>query len=223
VLPPADVVRRADGIRLTTPLRTACDLAAVLGEEDLASVIEQVLDDFRVRYVTLRRAADRLLRRGWSAGPLLRAVLDGRPAGAAAHDSHLEVRFSRALVLSGLPEPVRQLPIALLPSVDAHADLGFPGAHLVVEIDHRSWHSGSQAALDKRRDRLVRLAGYETVRVTDDDLAHRFDATVAEVVAIHRLVCRRLGWPEHDDRSHPVGDRRVATDRRSTTPGRAAH
>ena len=93
--------------------------------------------------------------------------------------------FARALASAGLPAAVAQLPIHTADGIVVHGDLGFPNASLVVEVDHRTWHSGAQAALDKRRDRLVKLAGFDTVRVTDDDLKRRFDATVAEVVAIH--------------------------------------
>ena len=186
----SDIVRRADGIRLTNPVRTVCDVAALVSDEDLASVIEQVLDEHRVRYATIARTAYRLIGRGWPASTRLRAVLEGRPDGAAPHDSHLELRLARALVRAGLPEPVRQLPITLLDGMTIHADLAYPARRLVIEIDHRTWHSGAQAALDKRRDRLVRLAGYSTVRVTDDDLRQRFASTVDEVVAIHALARR---------------------------------
>ena len=181
----SDVVRRRDGIVLTSPVRTACDLAARLDDEDLASVIEQVLDDYRVRYRTVLRTAQRLMRTGWAGSARLGRVTALRQPGAAAHDSHLEVSFARALVSAGLPAAVAQLPIRTADGIVVHGDLGFPNASLVVEVDHRTWHSGAQAALDKRRDRLVKLAGFDTVRVTDDDLKRRFDATVAEVVAIH--------------------------------------
>jgi Transcriptional regulator, AbiEi antitoxin/Protein of unknown function (DUF559) len=187
----ADVVRRSDGIVLTSPVRTACDLAAVLDDGDLASVVERVLAEYRVQYRTVRRTADRLMRHGWNGAARLRSVLDGRPPGAAAQHSHLEVDMALALERSGLPAPVRQLPITILPGVDVHPDLAYPDAKLVIELDDRAWHSGDQAALDKRRDRLVKLAGFDTVRVTDDDLRYRFDDTVDEVVQMYRRASRR--------------------------------
>ena len=192
-LPRADFVRRDDGIVLTSAVRTACDLAAVLDEDDLASVIEQVLDQHRIQYRTLRRTADALMGRGWPGSTRLRSVLDGREPGAAAHDSHLEVRLARALVRIGMPAPVRQFPVTILPGITVHGDLAYPDARLVIEVDHGTWHSGDQAALDKRRDRLVKLAGFDTVRVSDDDLRHRFDATVDEVAVLYRRAARRSG------------------------------
>ena len=186
-----DIVRRGDGIALTSPIRTACDLAAHLDEERLVGVIEQVLDVYRVRFVTLARTAARLTRPGRPGSARLRAVIEGRSPEAAAKDSHQEVRFARALRHAGLPEPVPQLPVEIASGLFLHPDLGFPATGLVVELDHRAWHSGAQAAVDKRRDRQVRLAGYETVRITDDDLRNRFDETVDEVVRIHALVGRR--------------------------------
>jgi very-short-patch-repair endonuclease len=71
----------------------------------------------------------------------------------------------------------------------------FPDAHLVIEIDDRAWHSGDQAALDKRRDRLVKLAGFDTVRVTDDDLRHRFAETLDQVIRIYRDASSRRRDP----------------------------
>ena len=191
MLPASHAVRRSDGIRLTSPMRTACDLAAVLDEEDLASVIDQVLDQHRVRYTTFLRMANDLTRRGWPGGRRLRAVIDGRSVNAAPHDSHLKVVLARALVRAGLPDAVRQQPIEILPAILVHVDLAYPDARLVIEVDHRSWHSGEQAALDKRRDRLVRIAGFDTVRVTDDDLRHRMSETVEQLVTIHRLSTKR--------------------------------
>ena len=51
-------------------------------------------------------------------------------------------------------------------------------------------HSGDRASVDKRRDRRVRLAGFETVRVSDDDLARRLGETVDHLVRIYRLRSR---------------------------------
>lgn len=43
-LPPSDVTLRTDGIRVVSPPRLAFDLAAHLADDDLESVIEQILD-----------------------------------------------------------------------------------------------------------------------------------------------------------------------------------
>jgi hypothetical protein len=118
----SDVVKRSDGIRITNPLRTACDLASVLDDEDLASVIEQVLDQFRVRFRTLLITAERRPRQGSSGAARLRRVLLGRPEGRPSQ-SHLEVRVATALRRSGLGPAIRQMPIDILPGVTVHADL----------------------------------------------------------------------------------------------------
>lgn len=178
-----DVVRRKDGIRLTSPLRTALDLAAVLEADDLASVVEQVLDRHRVRFATLLAAARRWAVPGRAGAGLLLDLLDARPPGAEPMDSHLEVRLARALVAAGLPEPVRQFPIAIGASVEIHADLAWPDRRWVVEVDHRSWHSGAQAELDKRRDLRVRLAGFDVDRVTERDVLDRLAETVELLTA----------------------------------------
>lgn len=184
---PAEIVTLDDGIRVTSPARTVCDLASVLGEEDLASVIEQVLDTFDLRSHTIERTARTMLAPGWRGSSTLRRVLAQRAPGSSPQDSHLEVRLGRALVAAGLPAPVPQHPIPLDDGVVIHADLAYPGLRLAIEVDHRAWHSGDRASVDKRRDRRVRLAGYETVRVSDDDLTRRFGETVDHLVRIYRL------------------------------------
>ena len=189
----SDIVRRRDGIAVTSPVRTACDLAARLSDDDLASVIEQVLDQYRVRYVTVLRTARRLIRPGWPGSNRLSHVIALRSPVASAHDSHLELTFARALSRAGLTGAIPQLPIDLGDGIVIHADLGFPERAPVVEIDHRTWHSGTRAAMDRRRDRLVKIAGFDTVRVTDEDLETRLEATVAEVIAIHDRLFRRRG------------------------------
>ena len=119
-----------DGIRVTSPARTACDLASVLGEEDLASVIEQVLDTFDLRSHTIERTARTMLAPGWRGSSTLRRVLAQRAPGSSPQDSHLEVRLGRALVAAGLPAPVPQHPIPLDDGVVVRADLAYPSLRL---------------------------------------------------------------------------------------------
>ena len=191
-----DVVKRPDGIRLTNPARTACDLAVHLDEDDLASVLEQVMDRYRIQFVTVLRTATRLISPGRPGGARLGAVLYGRPVGGRPMGSHLERRVLQALRATGLAEPVRQHPITLDTGVEVHADLAYPSIGLVVEVDHRTWHSGAQMALDKRRDRLVALAGYQTIRITDDDVAHRLAETADQIARLHhRLSACGRGSP----------------------------
>jgi hypothetical protein len=187
-----EITARADGIRLTSPLRTVCDLAGHLPGGDLASVVEQLLDRHRLRFSTVLRAAQTWAVPGRRGAGVLLDVLSARPPGAAPVDSHLELRLIDALVAAGLPQPVRQHPVTLRSGVVAHGDLGYPTHRWLIEVDHRTWHSGEQAAIDKRRDRLVRLAGFEVDRVSETDLSRsQLSSTVDDLVRRFRQVSNR--------------------------------
>ena len=88
----------------------------------------------------------------------------------------------------GLPAAERQAKVTLADGVSIHPDLWWPSRHLVVEVDHVSWHGGRlDAQYDKRRDRQVARLGIQTLRVTDEDLTHRFHATIHEILAVAKL------------------------------------
>ena len=68
-LPRSDVVRRRDGIVVTSPPRTAFDAAAWLGTNDLESLIEQGIARGNFTVPTLWAHARRLCRHGRQAAP----------------------------------------------------------------------------------------------------------------------------------------------------------
>ena len=102
-----DVIDRGDGIRMTTPARTALDLARWLHGDDLLSVIEQTVRDDAVSVQDFYDvAADWLSpQRPWPRQFM--AQLDRRIAGGAA-ESHPEVRAALALAAGGVFGLVRQ-------------------------------------------------------------------------------------------------------------------
>ena len=105
---PVDVVDRGDGIRVTSPPRTVFDLASVLGDERLESIIEQVLHDGQATMPTLMATAARLRQRGRNGSARFGRVLGSRPAWLKPVDSDLELQVERAIIEAGLPRPLRQ-------------------------------------------------------------------------------------------------------------------
>src|SRR6478672_10802112 len=77
---PEDVVEQLDGIRYTSPPRTVFDLASMLTDERLESVIEQVLHDGLATMPTLLATADRLRQRGRRGSARMGRVIASRPA-----------------------------------------------------------------------------------------------------------------------------------------------
>jgi very-short-patch-repair endonuclease len=160
-LHPDDVTTR-DGLPVTTVARTLLDLADVLTPRQLG----QAYDRARInRLVTLEDLTTQLARaNGRRGASKLRAIVDAeRPPAATA--SHLERAFLDLIRAAGLPEP----------RVNEHvhgvkADFHWPEHRLIVETDGAQ-HAGRRAArADRRRDALLLVEGWRTLRFTSEDV-----------------------------------------------------
>lgn len=139
-----DEIMVIDGVPVTTPARTALDLACWYPRLD-ATV-----------------AVDALLR------ATARGVLQVADAGA---QSPKETWLRMLLIDDGLPPPVTQIPVlGETGNVVAYLDMGWPQLMLAVEYDgeqHRS--SRSQYRWDVRRLELAARRGWIVVRVLAGD------------------------------------------------------
>jgi very-short-patch-repair endonuclease len=184
-LDPIDVVEQPDGIRYTSPPRTVFDLASMLSDDRLESVIEQVLHDGLATMPTLLATVERLRQRGRKGSARVGRVIASRPAWLKPVDSELELRVERAILAAGLPRPQRQHPVWLPSGEMFRLDFYWPDELEALEIDHITWHGGKrEQTADKRRDRLLRHLGINTTRITDDDVRSRLPLIVHELGAI---------------------------------------
>jgi very-short-patch-repair endonuclease len=182
---PSDVVHRPDGIRLTSPVRTAFDLAAVRSDHAFLSIIEQLLHEERCSIPDLYEAGRRLRERGRNGSARFGRVLQSRPGFAKPVGSDLELRVEQAIVAAGLPRPERQHPITLPDGSIVHPDFFWPVEREALEIDHVTWHGGKlDLTYDKRRDRQLRRVGVHVTRVTDDDVRRDLPGIIADLAAI---------------------------------------
>jgi hypothetical protein len=181
---PGDVLG-GPGLRRTSPVRTAWDLAswldpipAVAALDGLLGLGLLTLDDLR-KYVRGREGE-----RGWRRAAAAASLADGR--AQSVPESQLRVRF----VLAGLPRPVSQHPIRLPSGLVLHPDLAWPEYMVAVEYDGM-WH-GEPDRLHNDRRRLNQLvgAGWLVLHVTSRRLQRDFAGVLAEVRAA--LVSR--GW-----------------------------
>ena len=194
LLPEEDIVRRADGIRLTSPARTWFDLAKHVGELALASIAEQLLDERKVTFQQLTETTQRMARPGRPGSSRALKVLASRPAAGNAADSHDEVVLLAALHAAGLTTFVRHPPVRLASGDVVHPDLGDPGIGFYIEVDHHTWHDGMSATdYDKDRDRQIRLVGGVVERVTETHIRSHLDRVVAEIHELHRTRLRSFG------------------------------
>lgn len=148
VLRPGDI-REVDGIPVTSPELTLCDLAALVPRAKLEVAVDSAL---RLRLTTvqrLRREADTILRPGRKGAAVMRDVLDvlgHRPAGAPARDLCALLRAAR------LPLPQLEYPVRRPDGRMAYLDGAYPEEGLIIEIDDHTTHSGPRA-LDDDRER----------------------------------------------------------------------
>lgn len=186
-----DVIRRSDGIRITSRARTAFDLARWLAGDDLLSVIEQAAHDGQLTDGDfLEVAADWLSpQRPW-ARAFLRALDRRFPGGAA--ESHPEVRVAAALQRAGVHGLVRQHAAELPGHGHVRFDLAVPELRWAIEIDlHPRHRETAGAAADARRDRAASTLGWITTRITEVQYERRFHETIAEISSFHAELRRR--------------------------------
>jgi predicted transcriptional regulator of viral defense system len=179
-LRPEDVTT-VDGIPCTTPARTLFDLAAVVDATRLANAIENTerlgLFDKSELEGVIERA------HGRPAATRLRAALaayvDAPPPPTR---KELERRAFEVFAQAGLPKPAVNVLVDTAAG-QLEVDFCWPERRLIVEMDSFEFH-GTRAAFerDRRRDLLLRAAGWTSLRITWRQLSGR----PAEVIAAVR-------------------------------------
>lgn len=174
-----DVVELADGLPVTSPLRTAADLACQRGRLAAAAVLDQFARQHGVTTADLRQLLPRFAgRRGVT--QLRELVNDVEPRAESPPES-----WVRRLVLDHmLPRPVAQH-VVVLQGKTYRLDLAYPHLRIAVEYDGEQWHSdpADRAADAERRSALAR-AGWIVIVVRKEDLSgDRLDAWIRRLRA----------------------------------------
>jgi very-short-patch-repair endonuclease len=157
-LHPRDIRTRA-GIRLTSPSRTALDVAHTLEP----SVLERLLARARVE----RLASERDLGAAVARYPTHPGAANLKGAlrqagGPALTRSEAEQRLLRLIRDAGLPAPETNTYLHGL-----EVDFLWPRQRLVVEVDGFAFHSDRAAfERDRARDAALVAAGFRVIRVT---------------------------------------------------------
>jgi hypothetical protein len=156
------------GVRVTSPLRTAWDLArrlplveAVVAVDALARAASRT---FQPAELSVRRAAEPGAR---GARRLAEVVTLADPRAESPPETRLRV----ALVRAGGPTPQVQFPV-----LDEHGfvlarvDLAYPAAKLAIEYDGAGHFDAGRARRDRARDGELAGIGWQTLRLASDDL-----------------------------------------------------
>jgi hypothetical protein len=179
-LTPADVTT-VDVIPVTTVPRTLLDLAEVIDRQGL----ERAVSEADVLRIFDLRAMDEVLSRadGRRGSAALRAVL-ARYRGPTLTDRELEALFLALCRRAGLPEPEVNVWITLEDGVAYKADFLWRAERLIVETDGWGSH-GTRRAFeeDRRRDRRLKLAGWDVIRFTWRDIERNGDEVTETLAA----------------------------------------
>ena len=191
---PCDLVERAGGIRITSIARTLFDVGAVVGGFKLESAVEQALDKKLVAFDEIAEAVQRLFHKRRPGSLEIRHVINSRNDWSQAVQSELELRVLRMMRKLGFPEPTIQHSICDLDGRIIRFDFAWPHLKVALEVDHSFWHSGSdESRKDKSRDRRSALLGWQTLRLTEDDVNANLESVLAEILVILRAELTKLG------------------------------
>lgn len=168
-----DDISTVDGIPVTTPERTICDLGLTFPEHEVARILRQAIADGLVDRRELWAMRRRTSKQGRNGTGVLERVLSAIPRGAEQTESGLEVLFLSLCDRSSLPTPVLQLPVRVQ-GRNFRLDFAWPGRRVFVEVDGAKFHSTPrQIADDGKRQNLLVLAGWTPLRFTYADLTEQ--------------------------------------------------
>jgi G:T-mismatch repair DNA endonuclease (very short patch repair protein) len=171
-----EAVRDADDVPVTSPLRTAWDVAAL---EPLGTAVAAL--DAMTRSGALSLARFTAIAHGevgrWGVTRVKRA-LDFVDARA---ESPPESRVRVALVLAGLA-PVPQYEVRSGDEFLGRVDLALPEVKIAIEYEGAYHFEGAQIIRDDARYARLEEAGWTVIRVSAADLAD-LDGVVARVLA----------------------------------------
>jgi hypothetical protein len=179
---PADVVR-IDGLPVTTPLRTAADLARFTPRGDALVALDAFCHRWLIDLQTFRRQLVRWKgRRGVRQAWEMSELADGRS------ESGGESRLRLRVLDMGLPRPEVQIPVHDHVGVARYRlDLGWRRWRLALEYDGEQYHGPDAAEHDEARRRwiagrgwTVAVFGKEDVFSRKWDLEQRVETLVAE-------------------------------------------
>lgn len=159
----ADVME-LDGIRVTTPLRTALDLGCNLWRRDALHVLDRFLRDFGTRD-ELRLGARRYFRRrGVVQLRQLVPLADGRAESLRETWTRIEI------IDAGLPTPQPQYWIEIDCVPTYRLDLAYPRHRIAVEYDGEEFHrTDEQKRKDKERRDWLERHGWIVIVVRNGD------------------------------------------------------
>jgi hypothetical protein len=173
-----DEITLTAGIRVTTPLRTACDCARLRGRWSALACLDGFMRMHGISPEELREALPHF--RGHRGCIQLRELVPlATPLAESAAESWLRLAMHDA----GLPVPSLQWVVTLPAVGTARLDLAYARLRIAIEYDGQAFHSSpAQRARDIARREALRAAGWLVIVLTKDDLAPgRLESSLARI------------------------------------------
>lgn len=193
-----EVVEAGPGIRITSPLRTLCDIVMSERIDRATAVVEDFLRKHLVTVQELWSAIrERRGRRGVKI--LRRAVQEADPSSESVQETAVRLRLKEA----GLPEPKTQIEVRRRCGRKFRMDLGWVcgDGGVAVEYYGQAYHPESGVKAESDEQRLVELAeaGWQAIVVRADDMAGIepvFERAAAEALRVRTGRRFRMGLRE---------------------------
>jgi hypothetical protein len=165
-LAPYDVMW-VHGLRVTTPLRTAMDLACRLGRPDGLAELDMFMRMHGVRHVDLDGSLGRYRRRRG-----VTRLRDLAPLASPLSESVRESYTRLAIHDADLPAPTLQHWVVHRGVPLFRLDLAWPRCRVAVEYDGADWHeTAEQRSADRRRRSWLRQHGWTVIVMRRGQLA----------------------------------------------------
>lgn len=165
-LGPGDITA-VDGIRVTTPIRTVCDIARLRGRLRAIAALDTFRREFGISEAELRAMLPRFARQ--------RGVIQLReliPLSTDEADSQPESWVRLIIHDEGLPMPDAQVWVLLPEWGRVRMENAWAHLRIAVEYDGEEFHtSQADREHDRRRREALRAAGWIVIVVRKDDLA----------------------------------------------------
>jgi very-short-patch-repair endonuclease len=166
------------GVPVTSPMRTAFDLARHLPTMEAVAAVDMMLHRRLVDLTALERYIQG--RPGWQGLVQARRVVE---LAEPATESWMESVLRMILIEGGLPRPRVQVSLGSSQGdFIARVDMLYEEARVVIEYD--GTNRRDRLIEDNRRQNRLQCAGYAVLRYTAADVHHRPEAIVSEVRAV---------------------------------------
>lgn len=160
-----DEVTTVEGVRVTTPLRTACDLARLRGRHSSLAVLDAFMRTHGITRADLDRVLPRF--RGQRGVVQLRQLV---PLASPLRESTGESFTAMTIHDAGLPPPTPQVWLELDGYGWVRLDHAYEQLKIAIEYDGEEHHSSeSDRAHDRMRREALEAAGWIVIVVRKSD------------------------------------------------------